>query len=194
MVIFHKQFTGITMTTSVMIDLETLDTTSTSVVATIAAIKFNPEFDYRQAKDPTELEHLYIKVDLNQIGRTSSQETLDWWNTQDSEIKEDVFNDDGNRYSLNAAMALLNEWVAGADHYWANGIVFDYSILEDCNRQFGFTSPWKYWQVMDARTIYKMVPDHTIPQSGKHNALWDCFNQIQRLTDCFNRLRAYPNK
>ena len=88
----------------------------------------------------------------------------------------------------------INAWATGADRYWANGAGFDFTILESCNRQFNNKSPWHFWQVLDARTIYKLVPDHFIPQNNKHHALWDCLSQIQRLTECFHKLGVYPNK
>jgi len=91
-------------------------------------------------------------------------------------------------------MKSFNSWAQGADRYWANGVQFDFSILESCNRQLGYNNSWQFWQVLDARTIYKLVPDHFIPQNSKHHALWDCLNQVQRLTQCFHKLGAYPNK
>jgi len=184
-----------------MIDIETLDTTPTSVVLTIAGIRFDPRVDYGWIADPTELDFFYCRVkswhvgegDIGQSNRTISESTKNWWSSQDADVRAEAFNPE-NRLDLSDAMKEFNAWASGGDRYWANGISFDMPILESCNRDIGFQNPWQYWQCHDARTIYKLVPDHNIPSNSKHHALWDCLNQIQRLTDCFNRLGVYPNK
>jgi len=59
-------------------------------------------------------------------------------------------------------------------------------ILEDAMKQYGVTVPWKYWQVMDARTIYKIAKSSKL--GNNHNALADCVNQIDLLQTALKKL------
>jgi len=177
----------------IMIDIETLGNTPSATVLTIAGITFDRMADYSRIADPRDLDYFYCRVDVDTQNREINQETVDWWATQKPETRDEAFHPD-DRLPLKDAMIALNNWSSGVDRYWANGAGFDYVILEDCNRQCGLRSPWNFWQVLDARTIYKMVPEHFIPGNSKHHALWDCLNQIQRLTECFEKLGRYPNK
>ena len=177
----------------IMIDIETLGNTPKATVLTIAGVTFDRYADYRTIADPRDLDYFYCRVDVDTQNREVNEETVQWWGEQAKETREEAFHPD-DRLPLRDAMIALNSWASGADRYWANGAGFDYVILEDCNRELGVQSPWKFWQVLDARTIYKMVPEHFIPGNSKHHALWDCLNQIQRLTECFEKLGRYPNK
>jgi exodeoxyribonuclease VIII len=177
----------------VMIDIETLGNTPDATVLTIAGIAFDRMGHYGMVADPTTLDFYYARVEIDHQNRQINEDTVDWWAKQPEEAKTEAFHPD-QRIPLDIAMIELNKWASGADRYWANGAGFDFTILESCNRQFNNKSPWNFWQVLDARTIYKMVPDHFIPQNNKHHALWDCLSQIQRLTECFHKLGVYPNK
>ena len=177
----------------VMIDIETLGNTPDATVLTIAGIAFDRMGKYGMVADPTTLDFFYCRVDVESQKRDINEDTVQWLAKQPEEAKAEAFADD-NRLPLAEAMRGLNTWATGADRYWANGAGFDFTILESCNRQLNIKSPWNFWQVLDARTIYKMVPDHFIPQNNKHHALWDCLSQIQRLTECFHKLGVYPNK
>jgi len=173
----------------IMIDLETLATTPDSVILTIAGIRFNFNKDYRQIEDPYDLDFFYCRVDTEgQSQRRVDSATLSWWASQDSEVKEEAFSI-VDRLSISDAMLAFNHWAGGADRYWANGAAFDFPILDTCNAELGYDSPWRYWQAMDARTIYKLVEDHYSPKKYKHHALFDCLNQIQKLTDCCKKLK-----
>lgn len=146
----------------IMIDIETLGNTPSATVLTIAGITFDRMADYSYIADPRDLDYFYCRVDVDTQNREVNQETVDWWATQKPETRDEAFHPE-NRLPLKDAMIALNSWASGVDRYWANGAGFDYVILEDCNRQSGLRSPWNFWQVLDARTIYKMVPEHFIP-------------------------------
>ena len=177
----------------VMIDIETLGKTPDATVLTIAGITFDRMGNYGMVADPTTLDFFYARVEVDNQNRQIDDDTVQWWSMQPEEAKAEAFHPD-ERLPLAAAMKLLNQWAVGADRYWANGVQFDFGILESCNRQLGYGNAWQFWQVLDARTIYKLVPDHFIPQNNNHHSLWDCLSQIQRLTECFHKLGVYPNK
>jgi len=175
----------------IMVDLETLATSPTSAILTIAGIRFHTNRDYSEVEDPFTLDHFYCRVELDQSGREISDDTMAWWATQAPEIREEAFSEE-NRYPLDAVMEAFNAWATGGDRYWANGNAFDFPILESANKQHNLRNAWQFWQVRDARTIYNMVPDHLTPTAAKHHALYDCLNQIVRLNDCFNKMGRWP--
>lgn len=173
----------------IMIDLETLATTPNSVILTIAGIRFNYSKDYTGITSPYDLDYFYCRVDTeSQNDRDISDDTVAWWAEQDEDVRIEAFSP-MDRLSLNDALTAFNYWATGADRYWANGAAFDFPILETANKDIGAVSPWKYWQAMDARTIYKLVPNHFNPKKLKHHALFDCLNQIHKLNDCFKQLK-----
>jgi 3' exoribonuclease, RNase T-like len=173
----------------IMVDLETLATTPDAVILTIAGIRFNYSRDYKHIEDPYDMDFFYCRIDTDcQTHRYIDPDTLAWWAKQDPEVKHEAFSPN-DRLSLNDAMTAFNYWASGADRYWANGAAFDFPILETANADLGNSSPWRYWQAMDARTIYKLVPNHYSPTQSKHHALFDCLNQIQKLNDCLLKLK-----
>lgn len=172
----------------IMVDLETLATTPNAVILTIAGIRFRYNRNYESITNPYEMDYFYCRVDTEcQTNRHIDENTVVWWAKQDDNVKAEAFSSE-DRLSLEDAMTAFNYWASGADRYWANGAAFDFPILETANASLGFTSPWNYWQAMDARTVYKLVPNHYNPQQSKHHALYDCLNQIQKLNDCIKKL------
>lgn len=171
-----------------MIDIETLGTGPNAAILTIAGIRFNKDHNYKSIRNPHELDYFYTRVDTeSQSHRDIDDDTVAWWAKQDEDVKIEAFSEE-DRLSISDAMTAFNYWARSADRYWANGAAFDFPILETSNRQLGFASPWNYWQAMDARTIYTLLPNHYKPTQLKHHALYDCLNQIQRLTDCLNQI------
>ena len=172
-----------------MVDLETLATSPNAVILTIAGIRFNYKKEYRNIESPYTMDYFYCRVDTeSQPTREIDDTTVAWWANQDEDVKIEAFSPE-DRLSLVDAMTAFNHWASGADRYWANGSAFDFPILDTCNSQLGFSSPWRYWQALDARTIYKIMPEHFSPKQLKHHALFDCLNQIQKLTDCLQKLK-----
>ena len=173
----------------IMVDLETLSTAPNAVVLTIGAIRFNKDKDYTNISNPTDLDYFYCRVDAaDQDNRAIDEETMVWWAQQKPEVREEAFGET-DRVSLSDAMTAFNYWARGADRYWANGAAFDFPILETCNRDLGFDSPWKYWQAMDARTVYKLIPNNFAVDENLHHALHDCLSQIKKLNFCLKQIR-----
>lgn len=110
-----------------------------------------------------------------------SQDTLDWWKEQRPDV---VKSWQHSAVKLPHALDAFLDFV-GPDGYkmkfYANGIQFDFPILEWAFAVTEKKEPWKYWNLMDMRTIYQMVNFNT--KDGKrigeyHNALDDCKTQI----------------
>lgn len=173
----------------VMLDLETLDTKTSSVILSLGAVKFDPyESDSPSAP-------LYIRPDVDEQfreGRTASESTLDWWANQTEEARLEAFGDDG-RISIRSMLNDLNRYLVGIEKIWANGVLFDIGILEDLYCQYEQPVPWQYWQIRDSRTIYDMGDDSAkTGNKDLHNALADSYHQAVAVQNIYAELNVKP--
>jgi len=164
-----------------MIDIETLDVTPTSTILTIGAQGFDP-FSTKFTK-VTYYKRLTID---SQNERTVNDDTVEWWGKQAADAQEEALGDGDDRVEIKIALEELAKIAWKHSRIWANGTTFDMVILEDAMKQYGVTVPWKYWQVMDARTIYKIAKSSKL--GNNHNALADCVNQIDLLQTALKKL------
>lgn len=172
------------MATHGMIDLETLDVTPTAIVLSLGAVKFNPFNDSEPHSE------LYLKLCIDnqdQLGRTTSDSTIEWWGKQDPTVMEEAFDQTG-AVTVEEALTQLNKWAVGVDEIWAQGYGFDITMLEDMYRSIGKPIPWQFWQVSDARTITKRMPrdPRKDMQNNLHNALADAYFQAKSVQIIFN--------
>ena len=166
-----------------MLDIETLCVLPTATILTIGAQGFDPFSD--RFTNVT----YYERCDLeSQDGRTIDDSTVEWWGKQNADAQAEALGDEGQpRIPLKDALEKLSKLIWKHSSIWANGTTFDMVILENAFRQNNINLPWKYWQVMDARTVYKMVPQ-VGKLSNNHNALADCVNQIDMLQKAYKIL------
>ena len=83
------------MNTDIMIDLETLATSTDAAILTIGAVKFDPFGS--ELKEPA-MESFYVKVDLDscdRIGLVTNDDTIAWWASQSKEAQEAAFDPEG---------------------------------------------------------------------------------------------------
>ena len=74
------------MAQHLMVDLETLDTKTSATILTLGAVRFDPFSN-------TPMKELYLRVDIDSqdaLGCTVSDDTLKWWNQQDTNIMEEA--------------------------------------------------------------------------------------------------------
>lgn len=168
-----------------MIDIETLGTRPDCVVLTIGAIKFNPE----SMDEP--FDGFYHRLDVDgqlELGRTVDQDTLDWWNTQPAEVRDEALGED-DRTSITQFIKEFNKALVGVKSIWAQGPTFDFVILENLYRQTGTPIPWHYWQIRDSRTLFQVVGDPRTPgRDQAHNALADCYYQARGVQQIYQQL------
>ena len=166
-----------------MIDLETLDVTPTSTILTIGAQGFDPYSD--TFTDVTFYKRLNLE---SQADRTINESTVEWWSQQSEAAQEEALGDGDDRVDIAVALDELAKIAWKHKRIWANGVLFDISILENAMLQYGINVPWKYWQIMDARTFYIMTGAGSAGSSNSHNALEDCVNQIEMLQRVFKKI------
>ena len=173
-----------------MIDIETLDTVPTAAVLTVGACKFDPYSDvepYDKTLWRPEVDH-----QLNN-GRTAGDDTLAWWAKQDAHIRETTFTDT-DRIPLNVFFTDLNKYLVGVDKIWCQGPQFDMVILEDLFRAFDHHRNWAFWQIMDCRTIFNMMPKdpRRAIQQNLHSADDDAYWQAVCVQQTYHAFGAQP--
>lgn len=70
------------------IDLETIDTKPGATVLSLGGVKFDPKTDSEPHSE------FYIKIsidDQDRLGRSASDDTIEWWAKQKPEIREEAF-------------------------------------------------------------------------------------------------------
>lgn len=173
--------------TSIMIDLETLDTLPTATVLTIGAVKF--DITNNELENPT-CDTLYVKVDLESCDKynlTISDSTIEWWSKQSAEAQYEAF-ESQPRVPLDNAMLQLYRFCNGCSEVWSHGAPFDIVICENLFRTVGRGIPWKYYQARDTRTMFDLGIEPDLPEVTAHDALADALNQTIALQKIFAQL------
>jgi DNA polymerase III epsilon subunit-like protein len=175
--------------TDLMIDLETLDTTPTSTILTIGAVKFDPFGD--DVNNP-KCEKFYVRVDIDScdaLGLTVSPQTIEWWSQQDPKAQEEAFDPTG-RIDIIEAMNQLYKFAWGAKRIWSHGAAFDVPICEHVFRKIGKAIPWQFWEVRCTRTLFDLGINPNRPPVLKHHALEDAWNQAVGVQNVLNTLKT----
>jgi hypothetical protein len=177
--------------TDIMIDIETLSTKPNALVLTIGAVRFDPFADDSTLKNgPNDMDMFYARIDPESFTWPDvdiDDSTVAWWGKQSEAVREEAFSAE-DRQPIAKVMEDFYKWCQPCERVWANGSTFDIIILENICRNLGRGVPWSYFQVRDARTVYKMVPYHERVNPALHHAAWDCWAQTVALQSCFNKL------
>ena len=136
----------------IIVDIETLDTARSAVIASIGAVCIK----IGAGTTPEIVDTFYARVrhhhpdtgDLHadQAGRTTSDETLEWWKLQSTKaLVEALGHPEHKRHPLSHAVASLGQWL---DQYpesgiWAKGSDFDNAILSDVFSFHGRAWPFR---------------------------------------------------
>lgn len=164
----------------IMFDTETLDTSSSAVILSIAAVEFDDQNLGRRF-------HQRIDIDsCLKYGLTVSGDTIAWWMNQ-PQAARDIFKRPG--LPLDRVLIDLATWVnwEEVDEVWANGSDFDFPIIANAYHAIGAGNPpWSYFKVRDYRTIRKLyakdvVNEATVKPLVEHDALEDAIAQALTL-------------
>lgn len=155
-------------------DIETLSTRPNAAIVSIAAVKFS--------LTSPETENFIIHIDARssiKLGMHVEQSTMDWWKNNKEAAKSWMHSKIDIRNAINQYIEFV-----GTDkntRHWANGINFDFPILESTMIELQIPTPWKYWNLSDMRTAYYLGGLHTLSEKRTgtyHNAIDDCLTQI----------------
>ena len=174
------------MPTHATIDLETVDVRPTSTVLSLGAVKFNPHLRQEPHSE------LYFKIsidDQDRYGRTTDNSTIQWWSSQDAEIREEAFDQTG-AVTVEQACDQIARFAVGVDMFWGQGYGFDFTILEDMFRNVRRPVPWNFWQIRDSRTLFGLCAQDPRKQmqTDKHNALADAYYQARAIQLAYREL------
>ncbi len=170
----------------IMLDIETLDSESSSVVLSIGAARFDIS-----TGDIEEAHQWNISdLDVQQTkGRTISASTVKWWLKQSKDAIEKTFN--APRYYQTSVA--LEDFAAfcrvGVDSpkkifIWGNGNMFDNAIIRSLCKDFNIEYPCAYPNDLDFRTAKFLFRDKKIITQKfgtAHNAVDDAINQAVNL-------------
>jgi hypothetical protein len=175
--------------TDIMIDLETLATSTDAAILTIGAVKFDP---FGMDVEEPAMDSFYVKVDIDschEIGLVTNDDTIAWWANQSKEAQEEAFSPD-NRIHIADAFNQLYKFCWGAKRVWSNGAAFDVVICETVFKRINKAVPWNFWQVRDVRTAFDLGINPNRPPVLKHHALEDAWNQAVGIQNVYNTLRT----
>ena len=175
--------------TDVMIDLETLATSTDAVILTIGAVKFDPFGS--DIKEPA-MDSFYVKIDIDscdELGLVSNDDTIAWWAQQDKLAQAEAFEGD-DRIHIRDAFDRLYKFCWGAKRVWSNGASFDIPICEHVYRKLNKAIPWPFWSVRDVRTAFDLGINPNRPPVMAHHALQDAWNQAVGIQNVYNTLRT----
>jgi hypothetical protein len=171
------------MSHDIMLDLETLATTSDAVILSIGAVRFDLDAG-RVFDEPESVFYQSIAID-SQPDRKISGSTLAWWMTQSNEARAVFCEPNGTLYD---ALDGLGAWIAPQldtkTHVWSNGADFDLPMLVHAYDQLELSLPWPVYAGRCYRT-YKNLPGARgvkVERTGlHHNALDDAIFQAKHL-------------
>ncbi len=175
--------------TDVMIDLETLATSTDATILTIGAVKFDP---FGKDIEEPAMDSFYVKVDIDscdELGLVSNDDTIAWWAQQSKEAQAEAFEGD-DRIHIREAMDRLYKFCWGAKRVWSNGAAFDIPICETVYKRLNKAIPWSFWQVRDVRTAFDLGINPNRPPVLAHHSLQDAWNQAVGIQNVYNTLRT----
>lgn len=180
--------------TDIMIDIETLGTTESSVVLSIGAVAFN------RRNPAIPISTLYLgfgtsdcRKEQVEKGRTMSRDTIAWWNKQTPDAQRVL--KEKNVENVTEALSALVSFIRGLPIdplVWGNGSDFDNVIVGSLLETYGFARPWKFWNNRCFRTM-KGEHGHIVTGPERvgvhHNALDDAIYQATFLQSIYSVLQ-----
>lgn len=158
----------------IMVDIETLGISPRSYILSIGACTMDGSCTFNE-----------VVGRFGQQDRDIDVDTVHWWSEQSKEAREVLRHSKQSPTSLHTALILFDDWLKSLNYetIWSHGATFDLVILDDAYRQRSLTTPWKYWQARDTRTLIDtaklLVGSDCKPErlGIHHNALDDALFQ-----------------
>lgn len=162
---------------NIEIDIETLGTSSNSVILSIGAVEFDGD------KLGKEFEVYIDPESCTDHGLVIDARTVMWWLGQSDEARGELLKRKG--VTLDEAILQLHQafdWKG--KQVWCNGADFDFPIIASACKAVGILEPWQYWAKMDYRTLKNLLPKKTfgelqVKPDVAHSALSDAKAQAQ---------------
>lgn len=170
-----------------MADFETLGVRPTSAVLSLGVVAFNAEGVLDDS--------FYVNIDPEDcinLGLTTDQSTIDWWDKQSAEAKAAL---EADKKPLLEAMTLFCAWVrrTKCDTLWGNGSDFDNPIMRNIFGAIDADFPFKPWAGRCYRTIKNIPGAPKMPKriGTHHNALDDAMSQALHLIEINKHIKVF---
>lgn len=183
------------MINELMIDIETTGQKPGCKVLTLGA------FGFDRNGNPVEFYRRFDTAKLASDGFTDDPNTLDWWHGPSSEAYAEAF---GGSTDPKEGICEFKTWFyenfetahGSSFRVWSCGIDFDFPILAEFFRIYGYSFPWKFWQQYDYRTIKNVFAriKESEKNTGKHTALEDAKAQMRGLRRFYHNIPAIFDK
>ena len=174
-----------------VVDIETLGKGADAVIGSIGAVIV--DVTRLQAVD-----EFYCRVDHHQVNRSTSDDTLAWWQRQEQESPAawaELFDPAKPRQFITGALASLAAFLGHAFtdrddvQLMGNGSEFDNVILAHAYEQWGLAQPWHFRGNQSLRTVVwlgrqllDIDPKDQLPFEGcHHHALHDARHEAAYL-------------
>lgn len=172
----------------VMLDLETLGVKPGCVILQIGACTLK-----RDSREERKMFSVHLdRSSQEKKGLRVSPETLTWWEKQDPNLREHLFNPTIFS-SLSHALIQFEDWLhslGGTPIIWANAPSFDCRILETAFEIINYPYPIHFRHERCFRTLKALVPGIEPEFVGvKHNALDDAVHQAVWAERIFGAMR-----
>lgn len=144
---------------AVIYDFETLSQNPlTGPVINMAMLQYdetrfqtNP-YTFQELVNEAALIKFDIKEQIEKYGRIIQKETMDWWLSQDEEIRRFLKPSDKDRSIRDLAEFCLDE-APVVDVVYTRGNTFDPVYMTSLNEAVGNSDPWPWWLVRDTRSF-----------------------------------------
>lgn len=137
------------MSNALMIDLETLSTQKNAAVLQAGWCMFDPQSDDISYKYE---QNVCADSCLSLDGHVSDS-TVRWWLNGTPEARQSVSKP--GRVIFEVLKELVRDYRGlNCTSVWSNGSCFDIVILEHYFSRLGMAPPWKFWDIMDTRTLW----------------------------------------
>jgi len=167
----------------IMLDLETMGTSSDAAIIAVGACWFDVE---KKTIGSTFFEVVDLQSSVD-AGLKMDASTVMWWMRQSDEARGAF---DRKGHTLNYVLQKFQQWIGDSAEVvkiWGNGASFDNAILSNAYSKAGLIHPWNFWNDRCYRTKKADRPDVKMIRSGTHhNALDDAMSQAEHLIDIYN--------
>lgn len=160
----------------IMLDLETLSSSSDAAIISIGAVAFNFNNGIGSS--------FYAVLDTDEQvgrGRGISRSTMLWWGEQTLDAKK-VFSEEasGTRDALQQFARFCDD-VGNIEGMWGNGSDFDNVILGGLYDLYGMKKPWSYARNRCYRTLRNLpkITSMLVRLGTHHNARDDAIYQAE---------------
>lgn len=177
---------------NVMLDLEAMGTGADAAVIQIGATYFN----FSGATEKTFLINVDLSDELREGFKTNGS-TILWWLEQSDAARKSILESDEILPSRNS-WRKLNNFLGNADQIWSHA-TFDFVIAMNHIRGFFGESSFSYRTARDIRTLVDLsgldlkqwcIDNPRDSKNIAHNALDDCYYQIQYCCDAMSVLKG----